>query len=338
MGRDGFATAALLIATCLAAAAPAAARTLQVGPGQQYQQPSAAAADARDGDTVTIAPGAYFDCAIWRASRLTIAGPPAEQPSAVLTDKACAGKAAFVVEGDGVTIRRLTFTRVRVPDGNGAGIRADGRDLTVEDSRFVNNEVGILANPPGGTLRIAGCAFSANGVSLGGQRTHAVLAGGGLLRVEHSLFEQARGGDHIASTAARTELDGNRLADEGGRMTGPLVLVQGGGLLLLGNVVTLAAGAADRPGTVLATGDMAEIVVRGNTLSEAGGGVPLLRNWTGQAAVAEANVVPPGVAAVSDAGTTWHRLRARAAAARDWLWAIKAAARHALAVLVHRFW
>ena len=45
----------------------------------------------------------------------------------------------------------------------------------------------------------------------------------------------------------------------------------------------------------------------------------------------------PGVAAVSDSGTTWHRLRARAAAVRDWLWAMKAYARHGLAVVVHKF-
>jgi hypothetical protein len=320
-----------------AAVAPAAARTLQVGPGQQYAQPSDAARAAEDGDTVAIAPGEYFDCALWRASHLTIEGPAGDGPGAVLTDKACAVKAAFIIEGDDVTVRRLTFTRIRVPEGNGAGIRADGHDLTVQDSRFINNEVGILDGASGGTLRVVGCTFTANGVSLGGQHTHAVLANAlDLLRIEHSVFEQARGGDHVASSARRTELDANRLSDEGGHMTGPMVFLSAGALLLQGNVFTLAAGAAERPGAVLATGDMDEIVVRNNTLTEAGS-VPLLRNWTGQEAVAEANTVPPGVEAVSDSGTTWHRLRARAAAVRDWLWAMKARARHGLAVVAHKF-
>ena len=41
----------------------------------------------------------------------------------VITDKACQGKALFVTVGEGITVRNLTLTRARVPDGNGAGIR-----------------------------------------------------------------------------------------------------------------------------------------------------------------------------------------------------------------------
>src|SRR5258708_26983509 len=50
----------------------------------------------------------------------------------VITDKACQGKALFVITGDDVSVRNLTFTRARVPDGNGAGIRAEGVNLRVE--------------------------------------------------------------------------------------------------------------------------------------------------------------------------------------------------------------
>jgi hypothetical protein len=316
--------------------AVAAARTLEVGPGREFERPSLAAAAAQDGDVVSIAPGEYFDCATWGANRLTIVG---EGAGATLTDSACGGKGAFIIVGDGVTVRNLAFARIRVPEDNGAGIRAQGRDLTVEDSRFVNDQVGILAAAPGGFLRVVGCTFSEQGSSLTGRLNYAVRASGyALLRIERSTFEKARGGADVLAEAGRTELVGNRLFDEGGRMEGPLVAVQGGSLLLEGNTVELAAGAAARRGVVLAVGEAPAIAVRGNALQGAGaGGVPLLRNWTGQDAAVGANTVPAGTEAVTDSGITWHRMRATAAELRDALLDLYRQARHLAAELVHRF-
>ena len=46
-----------------------------------------------------------------------------------------------------ITIRNLTLTRARVADFNGAGIRAEGGDLTIEHVRFIDDQDGILAAP-----------------------------------------------------------------------------------------------------------------------------------------------------------------------------------------------
>lgn len=320
-----------IAALAAACARPAAARVLQVGVGQTYASPSAAAAVARDGDTIAIFPGTYYDCAAWRANRLTIAGTA---PDVVISDLACAGKAAFVISGNGVVVRGLVFTRIRVSDGNGAGIRLEGHDLTVEDSRFINDQVGILAAEPGGTLRIAGCVFSDNGDSPEGRPTHGVLAGRlDRLRIERSVFRKARGGDHVTSSALDTALVGNRLIDEGGAMAGPLVTVHGGRLTLDGNTVELPAGLSDRPGAVLVTGEASRVTVDENTLIEPSGKVPLLRNWSGVAAAAAGNTVPPKAVAVSDDGATYHRLRARMAILRDQAHAIAGSARHRMAAV-----
>ncbi len=319
----------LLAAVLVASAGPAAARTLEVGPGLAYAAPSDAAKVAADGDTVTIAPGTYFDCAIWRANGLTIA---AAGPDVRITDVACQGKAAFVIDGNGVTVRGLSFMRIRVPDGNGAGIRAEGRDLTVEDSRFINNEVGILAGGQGGALRISGSTFTRNGAGPESRPLNAVLAGPlELLVVSHSVFDQARSGGHITSSAQRTELIGNRLADEGGRMTGPLVSIAGGTVVLDGNTVDLAPGAADRPGAVLVFGDAEALTVRGNTLAEPAGRVALVRNWGGVAAIDDNNTVPADAVAVSESGATYRRLRARIASLRDTARGVAGAAKHDVA-------
>lgn len=308
----GWRALAIVLAACGGHAA--VSRVLEVGAGKPYSAPSAAARVVGDGDTVNIASGTYYDCATWKANGLTITGTG---PDTVITDTACGGKAAFVIAGKEITVRGLTFTRIRVADGNGAGIRMEGADLTVEDSQFVNNQDGILVGDGPGTLRIAHCAFSRNGVSLDGRPTHAVLAGHiDLLRIEDSDFDAARGGDHVASQARRTELTGNRLSDAPG-MRAPLVSISGGALVLDGNTFALGASEADRPGAVLAYGSSDGIVVRGNRLMEPQGHTPLLRNWAGAEPVEANNAVPPGVAAVSDEGAAYHRLRGRIASLRD---------------------
>ncbi|MDA8250979.1 MAG: hypothetical protein M0Z28_17670 [Rhodospirillales bacterium] len=315
-----------LIAGGLLWAPPTMARVLAVGPGLPFPLPSAAAAAARNGDQVTIAPDTYFDCAEWRASDLVIS---ATAPGVTITDKACGGKASFVISGDRVTVRGISFDRVRVPDGNGAGIRAEGRDLTVEDCTFVNDQDGILSGRQGGFLRISNSRFIANGISLDGRPTHAVTVGAlDLLRIEHSSFAKGRGGDDIDSSARRTEIVADSFADEGGHMAGPLVMVRGGALTLDGNRFDLAPAAADRPGAVLFVGDATALAVRGNTLVEPQGHVPLLRNWTGLSATAQANTAPPNAVVVSDSGTTYHRLRAQLAALRDELRGLAHTLRH----------
>ena len=119
------------------------ATVYRVGPDEALKTPSQAARIVRSGDTVQIEPmpGGYYDCAIWRADDLTIEGIGNDVR---LTDMTCQGKAIFVITGKHITIRNLTFARARVPDWNGAGIRAEGEDLRVEHSRFINNESGIF--------------------------------------------------------------------------------------------------------------------------------------------------------------------------------------------------
>ena len=323
--------ASLLASVLALAARPAAARVLEVGPGSAYAVPSAAAAAARDGDTVAIAPGEYFDCAIWHANGVTISALAGG--AVVLTDRACEGKASFVIQADGVTVRGLTFTRIRVPDGNGAGIRAEGRDLTVADSRFVNDQDGILA-AGGGFLHVTGCTFTRNGSSDG--PAHAVLADGlDELRIANSVFADARGGDHISASARRSELDGNRLNDAGIDPARPLVSIAGGTVALSGNTVELS-DTPGRPGAVLVTGDVTALEVRGNTLIEPAGTVPLVRDWSGLAATMAGNHVPPGIEAVSTAGSAYHRLRAKLAELRDAARGLAGIARHDAAILARR--
>ena len=211
---------------------PAQARVLEVGPGKPYAQPSEAAAAAQDGDKVVIAPGRYFDCAVWRQSNLTIEG--VSEADTVITDKTCQGKGLFVIAGNDVSVRRLTLTRARVPDGNGAGIRAEGRTLLVEHVRFIDNQNGILANSqPQGRMVVRDSEFARNG-TCEGPCAHGIYAGRlALLRVERSSFRETRQGHHIKSRAERTEIVGCDITDGQSGTASYLIDVPNGGSVLV---------------------------------------------------------------------------------------------------------
>jgi hypothetical protein len=212
------------------------ARQLDVGPGRQFEVPSAAASASRPGDTIVIQPGEYFDCAVWTVNRLTIAGAA---PGVTITDKTCEGKALFVMRGNDITVRNITLTRARVPDSNGAGIRAEGRNLTVENSRFLNNENGILAaDDPASTITVSNSEFRENG-KCAQACAHGIYVGRiGLLRISGSTFDKTKVGHSIKSRALRTELRNNVIVDGADGTSSYVVdIPNGGSLVMEGNTL-----------------------------------------------------------------------------------------------------
>lgn len=197
---------AVVVAVVLASCGAARAAVLDAGTGQRYAQPSAAIAAAKNGDTVRIRPGQYFDCAIIRQNNITIEGVG---DGVVLTDSTCGGKGILVTNGNNITIRNLTLQRARVPDQNGAGIRAQGGNLTVEDTRFIDNQMDILAGGnPRATIRVIRSNFMNNGAcNRNGCVAHAVYIGAlAELDVEQSRFLGTQNGHNIQSRAAMTRV------------------------------------------------------------------------------------------------------------------------------------
>jgi hypothetical protein len=215
-------------------AAPATAgRTLEVGPGKPYKLPSAAIRDAHDGDRVLIAAGEYVDCAVVPANDLIIEGA-GRDASTVITGKICAGKGILVTEGANITIRNLTLSHAHSPDYNGAGIRAEGRNLTVDRVRFFDNENGILAAPVhDGTLLVRQSEFFRNG-SCEGPCAHGIYTNDlALLRIEASRFIATQHAHHIKSRSQRTEVIGCDISDgPDGTASYEIELPNGGALVV----------------------------------------------------------------------------------------------------------
>jgi len=211
-----------------------AGNVLTVGPGMALALPSDAALAAKPGDTVQIMPGTYSDCARWDANDLVVEGIGA---GVTITDKVCDNKALFITRGRNITIRNITFLAARASSHNGAGIRAEGAVLTVENSRFIDNDDGILAGDnPLSTIIVRSSLFKGNGNCIEAC-AHGIYANHiALLRVENSQFEEQHAGHHIKSRAARTEIIGNSVQDGPNGSASYLVdLPNGGTALISGN-------------------------------------------------------------------------------------------------------
>jgi hypothetical protein len=246
-------------------------RVLEVGPTRTLKLPSQAAQAARDGDTVLIDPGNYDDCAVWRANHLTI---ESRSPGVVFAGKTCQGKAIFVIDGSDVTVRGIIFTHAAVADHNGAGIRAQGNNLTVEASRFIDNEEGILAgSAPRSTIRVTGSTFRGNGTCIAAC-AHGIYVGGiALLDVEDSHFTDTHQGHDIKSRALRTVLRGNDISDGPNGDSSYLVDVPNGGDLLMEHNTLSKGPHTDNATTAIAIGEEQgrnpthSLVIRANIFS-----------------------------------------------------------------------
>jgi hypothetical protein len=210
---------------------PGAAATLEVGPSRALKLPSDAATVAQPGDVIRIAAGVYTDCATWRANGLTIEG---EGTGAILSGKPCAAKGIFAMTGTDITVRNLTFENAAGSDHNGAGILAQGVNLTVERSSFIANENGILAGAiRGSTIRIFDSEFRGNG-KCEGACAHGIYVGViDRLDIERCHFVDQHVGHHIKSRALRTILIDNDIADGPAGNSSYLVDISNGGDLLM---------------------------------------------------------------------------------------------------------
>ncbi len=284
----------------LAIATAASAATLEVGEGQRFAEPSQAVAAAHDGDTIAVHPGQYFDCAVVKQNNLTIEGVGG---GAVMTDKTCQGKALLVIDGDNVTVRNLTLQRARVPDGNGAGIRAEGGNLAIEGVRFLNNENGILgADNPKATIRISGSEFIGNG-KCGHSCAHGIYVGRfGRLEVVNTRFFDTHDGHSVKSRALFTRVANSEIADGPSGTSSYLIDIPNGGRAVIeGNRLEKGPKSENRANVIMlgeegVSQPTEQIVVRNNVLSnDTGYATVFVHNITATPAQLSGNVFKGGL-------------------------------------------
>ena len=236
--------------SCWFAAVPAA--TLRVGREQPFAKPSQAIQAAKDGDTIEIAAGTYpGDVATIRANHLTIRGVGNGRAKLPARGKDAGGKAIWVVAGSDLTVENIEFSGVRVRDRNGAGMRPEGKNLTVRNCRFYDCENGVLGG--NGEMLFEGCEFEHCG-PVGNPATHSLYIGENCTKLvfRHNYSTDVIEGHLLKSRAKESWLLYNRLSDENGTGSAVADFPNGGVVVIVGNM--LHKGARGNNSRVIAYG------------------------------------------------------------------------------------
>ena len=232
----------LLAAATLAIAAPLAAQgggapfTVQET-GEGFARLDDAVSSIRMGrGTILIAPGSYRECTVQSGGDITF---KAAQPGTVTFDGSpCEGKAIFVLRGRSSVVDGIIFRGVRVPDGNGAGIRTEMGDLTVVNSTFLDSQEGILGGQPTGQrITIDKSTFAGLGqCDETPDCAHSIyLANQGSVTITRSRFERGTGGHYVKLRVPNVRITDNSFDDVRGSKTNYMIDLPEGGTGLIAN-------------------------------------------------------------------------------------------------------
>jgi hypothetical protein len=210
-------------------------RTLSVGPAKEFTRPSQAAAIAQDGDVVEIEGGIYSaDVAVWRANNLTLRGIGG-RPHLKADGANAQGKAIWVIQGDNTTVENIEFSGEKVPDGNGAAIRQEGRGLTLRNCFIHDNEMGILAGNKDSDIVIESSEFSG---SSGGYNHNIYVGNIRSFTLRFSYVHNAIEGHNVKTRARNNFILYNRIMDgASGSSSYALDIPNGGKSYVIGNVI-----------------------------------------------------------------------------------------------------
>jgi hypothetical protein len=229
-----------------AAATDVSSRTLRVGPDGDVPTIAEASLLARDGDVIEVQAGEYRgDVAVWLQKSLTLRAVGG-RAVLVADGRHAEGKAIWVFRDGEFLVEGFDFVGARVPDGNGAGIRFERGRLTVRDSRFIDNQMGLLTgNHRSSVLKVERCEFS--GPTEGSRWYHNIYVGLiDELWVTGSWSHGARRGHLRKSRARENHVLYNRFADGEGTASYELEFPNGGQARVVGNLIEQSAASQNR--------------------------------------------------------------------------------------------
>lgn len=190
---------------------------VRVGPTRTFTTLAAGVAAANAGDTICMDPGDYPDSngvVITKAMRiLGVGGRPR-----LIGVGNLGNQKGLINSRAELEVVNLEFVGAAVSDAsgqNGAGIRHEAGNLTVRDSKFVDNQNGILTNNniPTIDVLIEGSTFINNGATSSGPgfgRTHGIyVASGTNAEFRDNYFEGTNNGHHLKTLASGNTVIGN---------------------------------------------------------------------------------------------------------------------------------
>ncbi len=223
---------------------PSRILTVGIGSAYQYQTLASAVAASQSGDTIAVQAGTYANDFPGLVSNITIEGVGG-MAHFVDTQRPPNQKAEFVTSGT-VTLKNIEVSGVTVADLNGAGVRYQGGDLTLQSVYFHDNQEGLLTiNDPTGRITILDSEFADNGSN--GYAHNIYIDDVGTTVVDNTYIHDVLGhGSEFRSRGANTTITNSRIVDGGHADNYTVDLPAGGNVVLQNDVFEKAAGATNR--------------------------------------------------------------------------------------------
>lgn len=239
----------------------------QVGSTQTYTMPSQINNLVQDGDTIYIDGGIYAnDATKWTHKNLKFIGLGTGANRTILqyAGDIPNGKGIFVFETPGTSdnpyLENIVFDGAQVSDvngANGAGIRYQANNLTVNNCKFMNCQNGILEGHGSVTTSnviIMNSEFENNGYQLQNDPTYSgyehhiyINASTDTLIVENCYFHRPRGQANSLKTRAQRSYILYNLIDEEATGYGSweINIAQGGLNIIIGNTIIQGSAGAN---------------------------------------------------------------------------------------------
>jgi hypothetical protein len=197
-----------------------------------FQSVQDAANALRPGDVLEIGPGVYRTAVTLKISDVSIVG----DGHVVFEGAVAQGKANMVIAGNDVRVRNIECRQIQVSDGNGACIRLEGENLTVDHVYYHDSQQGILTGGKPGWVNIRDSRFERLGHN--GQ-SHGIYIGGGELFISDSLFLASKSEGHeIKTRAVETTITRSVIASLNG-VDSRLIDAPNGGILVITESILL---------------------------------------------------------------------------------------------------
>jgi hypothetical protein len=210
---------------------------LTVGPGQQYTTIAAAVAASHAGDTIDVHAGTYVNdfINVYQNITLQAVGGVVKLVATVSPPN----RKAIVDEGGkgvNVTINGFDISGAAVGDGNGAAIRYEGGNLTLNNDYLHNNQDGLLgAADLAGSITINDSEVAYNS---GNGSTHNLYIGDiANFTLRNSYVHDANVGHEVKSRAENTTIIGSRIFDNNSTASYSIDLSNGGNATIENNVI-----------------------------------------------------------------------------------------------------
>ncbi|MDP2902545.1 MAG: hypothetical protein Q8N96_05500 [Methylovulum sp.] len=201
--------------------------------GCEYQDLSKALRAVKTHGTIYLEPGKYETCGIINRS-VHIIGNRQQENGVHLTQTACDGKAALIVNAPDVTLEDLEISRVSVNDKNGACLRleANARNLTINRLNCHDNQAGIIANINEGKLTIKHSVFERNGFNHGKASNISITSNDAVEIINSKILSTTGKGHAIQLNAPHMLIDHTEIAGLNGQSSRAIDNTIGGELII----------------------------------------------------------------------------------------------------------